>query len=481
MREKSIGLNRTQFYSALFFLLPLLVFCARPISTEDLSVWVAQGLECLRTMSIVRQDTFSALPSFPLVYPAGIAILYAVIFKLGGLSLVVMLHRLALFLVLILLYRNSIAKASSFWSARNGFLVILCLAGCVFGFVERPSLVAELPFLLAYLLLQKNSDLSRKDLGILVGIMVLWVNLHGSFFLLPVLFGWRLIFTAIEAKFRWREPGPHKREIVGFFLVLAAALLNPFGWRIFPYVWETATVSMRRVEEWQVTSPSAYFPQGLIFYLLVAVVLRFFYVRYRNKAFPLRSPFLALLLLGFTAIRHTDLAFLAALPFFAQKGFLQDGDGEEGSPRIFNLAVVVGIAFLCVAFSPGTKHRFSFLLPEKLAPTFSSTAPAQFARILNQDPSPGNIFNHWDFGSFLTLAQNRKIYLDSRNIIYSDAAIREYDRVLEAGVDWDVSLRNHQVLFVLVKPENQRLISTLSERGWLEMGRTEGAVLLRRP
>ena len=468
-----MALNRQQFYAALFFLAPLLIFSLRPISTEDLSVWVALGRDALREGRLILTDPYSVLPTAPMVYPPGAPLLYGIAHGAGGFGLVVLLHRLCLLAVLFVVYRQSVGRLAHPWSGSTVLWAGFSVAGIAFGLVERPSVLAILPFVLALWILFSPGEFGLKRGGVLALLAIIWVNLHGSFVILPALLIWRILGKRLT-----RQEGALKPDFLTFLAVSAATLINPFGYRIYTYVGETALISRARMEEWQPSSFNAFFPQGLLFYWLVlilaALILR---KRISFKAF-VQSPLPPLLLLGASGIRHTDLCFYALLPFLFSVGLLQEAKGEGKAKRL-NGIIVLAVALLCLASTPWWKP--SFLLPPNLREIYSETAPYELLNHMVADPRPGAVFHHPDFGSFLTLAQGRKIFLDSRNIIFSNASLSLYRQIVNVEGGWDVLLDRYQVRFVLLKQaEGEPLRSALLRQGWRELGISRGAVLLGR-
>lgn len=470
-----MALNRQQFYTALFFLAPLLIFSLRPISTEDLAIWVALGRDALREGRLILADTYSVFPARPMIYPAGAPLLYGALHGVGGLGLVVLAHRLCLLAVLVLIYRQSLGKLRWPWSGVNVLWAGFMILGIAFGLVERPSILAVLPFVLALRIILTPEVLRAKQIGGLALLAIVWVNLHGSFVILPALVGWRLVAWFLSRRPQWSRV---LRDLLAFLAVSAGTLINPFGYRIYPYVLETAQISRARMEEWQPSSLTAFFPQGLLFFLLVAVLIALVATKKIEARRFLRSPMVPLLVLGASGIRHTDLCFYALLPFLASFGMLREAR-VLGIPKRANGVIVAVLAVLCLASSPWWKP--GFLLPPNLQALYSETAPAELVALIAASEKPGAVFHHHDFGSFLALTQGRKLFLDSRNIIFTDADLEQYRRILHAEGDWRELIDRYQVRFALLKTgENKALRSALLGLGWQERGEARGAVLLER-
>jgi hypothetical protein len=316
--------TRRRLFTFLFFLLPILYYLSIPNSVGDLAIWIAHGRYFLEHQSLLRHDVFSVLPTSALTYPAGLSVFYGLIDRLGGLVAVGLLHKICLLFFLGVIYFSSIKDLADPWRPRNFAIIGVSLYGSANFCIDRPAEVAILPFIASFLILDKNRPLRAIERWALVGLAFVWVNIHGSWVLLPAMFAWR---TCFGARFRTGSPRALGKEILTAAGIFFASLLNPFFLQIYPYTLQTAMISRARgIDEWATTGFGAYFPQGLFFFGLVAAVVAMMMMtsaRRRDTLFD--SPFFILLLLGFTAIRNTSWPFLALIPFCHRAGWLQTG------------------------------------------------------------------------------------------------------------------------------------------------------------
>ncbi len=484
-------LTRRRLYLFLFFALPFVYFMSVPISTSDLAIWALLGRYALEHGSLLRHDIFSFLPTTALVYPAGICLIYAAFYAIGGLLLVSFLHKLALLVLLALLYFSSLSRLASPWSRRNIVLVLLTWWGAASLVADRPAMIAMIPFLASFLILQKEHELSEADLAVLALINVFWVNIHGSWLLLTGMLAWRVI-----ARYFFR-PGCSRKEAVGAALILASSLLNPFGYRVFGYVLETARISKERdLAEWMTTDFRIYFPQGILFYSLVLALL---YLCWRAWRSPLGreqvrrflvSPYLPLFMLGASSIRNTVWPFLALLPMARQFGFLREDaplPGARGqvfeNPRkqLVNAWIMLGVTLAGLAFLPVLKPRVRWLLPPQKRSVFDGSAPYVIASYLLGAPA-GRVFSDWGLGGFLALEQKNPIFMDTRNIIFSSAQFADYRTIIEGGPGWAEALNSYRIRYlVLTEAEDAPLIRVLkNSRIWGLVMHDSGALLYKR-
>lgn len=270
------SMSRSQFYTVLFFLLPLFYYLSLPIATGDLSVWVAHGRYMTENSKILYHDIFSVLKTTELVYPVLICYIYGLIDAVGGLELVSLFHKIVLIVMLYLIYNNSMKQHSYGW--KNCLFILLSFAGFALYFTDRPAMVALLPVIIAYLIIEKAEDFKTKQILQLSLLLLIWVNIHGSWPILLVLFGWKALFLL-------RSHNILKYTGIGL-LLSAVTLLNPFGYKVWPYLLETARISKQRsIDEWHVTNLYDYFPHAIIFYITCAILIFLVYkkVKYEKK------------------------------------------------------------------------------------------------------------------------------------------------------------------------------------------------------
>jgi hypothetical protein len=465
-----------------------------PNSVGDLAVWIAQGRYFLEHGELLRHDIFSVLPTGELIYPAGISILYGLLDRLGGLVAVSLLHKLCVLLFLFILYFSSLRRLAAPWKPRNLAIIGVSLYGSATLCIDRPAEIAILPFMASYLILDKNRPLRMIERFGLIGLTVLWVNIHGSWILLPAMYAWRSCLRPLLHSATLRTL---RAEILTGVGILLASLLNPFSYRIYPYTLQTVLISRQRgIDEWAITGFGNYFPQGLLFFALVALVLtvigwtvhhgrRNHYALYPSL---FGSPFFFLLLLGFTAIRNTIWPFLALIPFSFRAGLLGSKEststGYPGDPpRVMN-GLIVGI---CVASTilmlPFLKPRIAPWLPLEKRPVFDASAPFEAAAILRSRPDVSPVFNDWNYGSYLAYDQSHPIFIDTRNTIYSDQDFQEYLNVVNADPGWEAVLDHYGIRYILLDRKlRSKLIGEIALRPaiWKSLWENANTVLYER-
>ena len=128
-----------------------------------------------------------------------------------------------------------------------------------------------------FLLLLETSERRPNLLWWTAPLMLLWVNLHAGYPIGLVFIGLFLAGEALEAGIGpepWQHFAPRlKRLAVAFALCLALVVLNPYGWRIYLYPFETlhSAAMQRFIQEW--FSPNFHDPASLPLLLMLLALI----------------------------------------------------------------------------------------------------------------------------------------------------------------------------------------------------------------
>ena len=430
-----VSVTKSHFYTFLFFLLPLLYYLSLPVSVGDLAWWTAYGNYFLSHGQLLVKDIYSILPTAELVYPTLLAVIYGLLDFIGGLALVSLLHKLVFLLTLLVIYRTSLGKMNAPFSRSTIFWILVSFSGIFIYCIDRPALIVLLFLVSANRLIESETEFNHVFFLNLAGFLILWVNMHGSWPLLLLMLGWKMLFRKNTLQ-----------QAAYFAGLTAVSLLNPFGWKVWPYMLDTAVKSKARgIDEWNVLNLHDYFPQGIIF--LITVMIFLFVVRKNFRRDMLSSPIFVLLILGFTAMRNTGLFHLVLLPFLYKFNLLKE-DTSVQTRKTFNLVFAAALFLLCVLQLPWLK-QFA-LLPASKARIFDELAPVAFVNAIQRSGSSAAIFNDWEYGSYLMYSLPNKILIDSRNIIYSDADFSRYSSIVAGDDSWQNFMRENQIGFILL-------------------------------
>jgi hypothetical protein len=261
----------------------------------------------------------------------------------------------------------------------------------------------------------------------LIGIMVLWANLHGSFTLglaLAAAIGFEATVTADKG----RRIAAAKQWGLFIALCVAAAMLNPAGWRALWFTVEVMRmdVALSIITEWQ--SPQIRLGHPLELWFLVVLVAAF--------TGRLRLPWVRLVLLLaliHLALKHGRniatlgwvspilIATALARGWYASRRPAADVDRLDqwfralaGPSRLAGSLMVAGVsaAVLVIAAQRATIQPVAGHTPD------AALEAARRAGVINTP-----VFNAYVFGGYL-IYRGIPVYIDGRADMYGDEFMR---------------------------------------------------------
>ncbi|MDB5463624.1 MAG: hypothetical protein JWP23_2013 [Phenylobacterium sp.] len=399
----------------------LAALSSRVLNDGDTWWHVAAGRLMIDQRAVIHTDPFSyTFQGAPWHTHEWLAqVLLGGAFDLGGWSAVVILTAAAAGLTAWLLARDL-----SRWV--DGIpLLCLLLLGLALGtgsLLARPHMLA-LPILEVWTveLIRARAE-DRRPRWIVLPLMALWANLHGSF-----MFGLALIAPfALEALMA-ATSAPARRAVVlgwGAFGIAAAAMavLSPdgFGTLLFPFQLLRMT-GLAHIGEWAPENFGRFGP-------LEAGLLAMLFILFTR---PIRLPAIRaalLLLLLHLSLQHGRyeqmLGVIAALVLARPMavGFGQGADTPERGESPAR-APVLGLVTAALAVTLGV-GRMALPVVRGDGPDTPVSAVAATPASIRQTP----VLNEYSFGGFL-IGQHLRPYIDSRADLYGDAYLEDYARL----------------------------------------------------
>jgi hypothetical protein len=325
-------------FVATFALLGLRVGVNR-ISDNSMFVHLRTGIDMAHGRGLPRHDpyTFTArgkpwvvqswLPSFT----------YGWADRLGGAGLVTLEQGVLLAVVAWLVVRLA-RTGSALRTLVTGGVAI----GVGLGYwAQRPLLFGLVAFALLVTVVER-----RWNPWLLVPVVWVWVNSHGSF---PLGLVWlaAVIFGAVLDDRRW--PRDYVRYLLAFVVGLAASAVNPLGPRLlwFPLTVGDKRSIFRTVVEWR--SPDFQAPAGLVTLVCLTVALVIL-LRSRVRWADL-LPVVAFMALGLLTLRNVPLLAIVLAPALGRAfaaPVAPTGTPAPGAPARVNtlIAAVLAVAFI---------------------------------------------------------------------------------------------------------------------------------------
>ena len=392
-----------------------------PVPPNDLWFHVATGRQTLTSGVIPLTDSFSytryGAPFFNQAWLAQIA-LFA-LDQAGGVPLLLLVHATTLLLAYGLLLRLCIRRSGHLRLSIALFIVTLPIAFPDWNIRPQtfafPLFVGFLYVLTAYRLGWFNR------LWLLPLLMLLWVNMHGTFPLGIALIGatWLGMLFRRRPTTDDRRPTEGLRPLLLWGAITALAMLaNPRGWGVLAYVrnlvGNNAVTSL--VTEW--AAPTTREPAGAIFFLfLIASGLVLIYARRKPDLADMLMA-LPLLWLSLGASRNTVwFAFVAVPLLIVQAATLAGPPGRaaRGAPLINGVLIgMLGLAV--VACLPWVKPLW---LDGAQGALLKNTPVAAVAWLERQPNRPAHLFHSEAHGSYLTYAApDQPVFIDPRIELY---------------------------------------------------------------
>jgi len=452
----------SQVWTAIGIVLPVLVVSGTPLFAIDLTYHLRAGDIMFDTHSVLRTDVFSAAAyGRPWLNQQWLAqIVLASAFRLGGWFGLVALR--ALLVTLALTFVFLACRAAGTTTKRAALLTLASGVLLPAGFMLRPQLLGMLCFgVTAWLVARRRTH--PTGVWIVIPVTILWANLHGSFFMAPLLLGLGWVED------RWvRGRAERTLLLAGLGCVLATAV-NPYGYRVWSYAAGLATnpVVRRTISEWQPPTIEAY--TGAAFFLSIVVVAALLIARVRRPV-PWGSllPLGVFLVIALAAIRGVYWWAIVAPIMLA--GVLLDGPAptERRDPAGPQNAAILGVLALAIIgiLMPWAGYT-GRAIPDggRLA-----YAPVGITRELHRNLRPGElVFNAQEWGSWLEFEFPRNlVVVDSLVEVVPESVWWKY-YAISAGVEgWQATLDSwHVDVAVLARDQQGPLIPRMrADPGW---------------
>lgn len=393
-------------------------------------------------------------------------VLYA-LFKWQGV-MAVKVFAASLATTLMVISNQLLKKITAYPTVAFCFLLASFIPFCM-GISPRPQLVTYI-FLISfiYVLLSYKYLNETRCLVALPLIMLIWVNAHGVYMLGLMLLG---IFVACEWGNYWIAAtwdGRDKAKLIQLTKIALATLLmssiNPWFVSHWLYPFQVMnSVSCESISEWQ--SPN--FHQWSYKYYLILVLIFFTSYIYKERKPDLTELIIpiALIVLGFVAVRNIPLATLVITPFIVKaisseqislinrywqriglsrlykRWFCsgkQLGSTETSLNWLLLVAIVIGtyIWYPSIQMNADKENR---IIPVKAVDFISNVA------------IPGRIFNTYHYGGYLIyrLYPSQHVFIDGRVDMYGDEFYNEYLKIMNVQNGWKNAFDKYKIDYVI--------------------------------
>ena len=359
-----------------------------------------------------------------------------------------------------------------------GALAIFVFA--VSGFSIRPQLLGYLLLIAELGIFHLARSRSAKWFFALVPLFVLWVNVHGSFFLGLIVASvvYACSFFQFEAGALFADSWqPSQRKVLGTALGLSvlATLLNPGGIRQVLYPLNTMLRQPINLASMEELHPLALNSQRGV--CLLAIVGSIFLLIVLRKA-ELYLDELILLALGvWLAGSYERMVFvfgILAAPILSRvlAGLWENYNPERD--RILPNALLLTLAVVVIfAAFPNAKN---------IAGQIEEQNPVKAVEYLRGHPIPGNMLNQYQFGGYLIwAAPEHPVFIDGRADLYEWAGILgQYTDWSGLKADPKAMLDKYRINLCLLSAQSPMVHAMALLPSWKQVYADRNAVILQR-
>ena len=440
---------------------------ARPIGDNSMFTHLRTGIDMARTGAIPRVDTYSytAAGERWIVQSWLPEWTYGWAHRFGGFKLVV-LEQAVLIAVLAWLVMRLARAGSPLRTALAGS----CAVGVgTFLWTARPLLFGLLCMALTITIVER-----RRSMWLLVPVVWIWVNSHGSFPLGLVWLGARAVGEALD----WRAwPREAWRYVGGFAAGLLASIANPLGLSLlaFPLTVRDKTEVFRQIIEWR--SPD--FSRGGGYFALAFISISLLLLIRARVTWRDAVPVVVFVAASLFAARNIGVLAVVLAPVLGRS--LRRPEASAPAParslgnRQMNRAVLATIVAAFVLF--GATVFTTDPLDTVGYPVASVTWLDEHGML----GAPHRIAHQEVVGNYMTLRYGTdvRVFIDDRVDMYPLSLSRDY-RVLLSGNAGSQDIIERRKIDVVLWGRDLPLVQILRASGWREVFAEKDYVVLQR-
>ena len=321
------------------------------------------------------------------------------------------------------------------------FAVIMVLAISVIspGFMIRPQVFSFLFFSLFLYVLHQYFAERKNLLFLLPCLMALWVNLHAGF-----LIGWTLLGTVVAwktlAHFIFGKKAKHLGPLWLWFLVTSVAmLLNPYGYKLMTFLYNTLAVP-RQISEWE---PVALLDMSYLNLKLLALLfLATMWVEPKQKQGWEIAGTAMTLIASLLHQRHMPFFGIMIAPYLVFRLSTLISEIQTRFPKLALtkvsqnlLAIFLGIIVAYQAYNG--VHRYAMANCRIIVDP--QTYPVAAVGFLKANQIKGNLLLPFDWGEYAIwhLYPNCMVSIDGRfRTVYAESVIQDHFVVDDDRARW---------------------------------------------
>jgi hypothetical protein len=495
LRRAAAWLDLRRFFALAIFL-TMLIAAIQPVTDPDFWWHLTTGQWILAHHAIPHHDlyTFTVGGHRWITHEWLSEVVFAVLYAVGRLPLISAALGAITAAGFLFVYL-SIDRQVSF--VIRGLTLVLGVAAANPIWGPRVQMITFALSALTYLWVKRFCEGRSRALYALPLVMVLWVNLHAGF-----IFAYGIVGVALSveaARFWLRRPDamplPRLRAMAYILVAaVAAAIINPNGWDMYLYAFQTAgsAEQQKLIVEW--FSPNFQLSQMWAFEAMIFLLIATLALARRVQLWP----FLLMLIgLGLTlhSVRNLSFFMLLGVPplaDYAQQGIQRLSlrwprrlPKTNGLTLAMNSLMLLALAVVVLlASAPSLLQRVDGRL---VARDF----PIKAADFLLQHPAPGHMLNVYGWGGYLiyrlyghTPAQPVFIFGDAA--LDGDQLLKDYSDLQSLAPDQSRLLDRYDINWVIFHTDDPIITELKQDRtapghdGWFQLGTFGQATIMMR-
>ena len=344
-----------------------------------------------------------------------------------------------------------------------GIVFVLSVFVMCPGFMIRPQI---LTFLFAayflycfHLYLERGKNL----LWSLPIMMIAWVNCHGGFLIGAGMFPVAIGCEYIACRMRNKDTAHLGRMILWLVLTEAAVLINPYGYYLLGFLYETLSAP-RGITEW---APVTVFDLSYLrFKLLALLFLCSFFIRNKERRYWEVGIIIISLIYAFMHQRHTPVFAIVAASYLTENiSLMVQRAGLSDKIRSFSSYVLLSVFLLLLISYQIVFAGYKYIKAEWNIIVDPTEYPVYAVRFLKQNGIKGKLLIPFDWGEYAIwkLYPDCRVSIDGRfRTVYSEKVLRDHFRAAGDESKLRDLLEKYPADIILGRqnPLYQRLMST---------------------
>ncbi len=460
-------LDLPHFFTIAIFL-TMLIAAVQPVTDPDFWWHLTTGNWILSHHAVPHQDlyTFTVNDHRWITHEWLSEVVLALLYAAGRLPLVSLTLGAVTAAGFLLVYL-AIDRRVNFVIAGLALALGVAAANPIWG--PRIQMITFALSALTYLWVKRFCEGRSRALYLLPAVMLVWVNLHAGFVL------GRAMTVILAAS-------------------IGVAILNPNGWDIYLYPFQTggSAEQQRLIVEW--FSPNFQMSQIWAFEAMIFLIIGGLAL---SRHIELRQ--FLLLLIGFGlalhSVRNLSLFMLVAVPALAD--YAQQARERlswrwplrvpKTTPATFIANVIMVLALIGVVALASVPSLVQRVDGKLVARDF----PIKAADFLVQHPAPGRMLNAYGWGGYLIFrlyghAPPQPVFIFGDAAVAGDQLLRDYDHLQSLGSDQAQLLERYQINWVIFHAGDPIITELRQDHnapghlGWFELHTFDNATIMMR-